>query len=151
MPPDTAERRTPELSETELEAIRLLSKGRSNRKVAAHLGVDEKTIRRWLQRPAFSQRLSEVIAAGQAVADRTLRSSEPRLVRELVSIALGKKKAAMPQVMALRDALTRLGTGKPERLELSGGLDEMSDEELERIVLETAREKGWMPEGPGEE
>ena len=129
----------------QLEALRWLAKGRSNRWSATRVGVTEITIRRWRQQPAFAERLEELIAEGRERADRILRSAEPELVRALVDVSLGRKKAGMPRVAALRDALTRLGVGKPERLEVSGGLDEVSDEDLERAALARAAERGWSP------
>lgn len=138
-------------AESEVCALYWLAKGRSNHFTARKVGVSDGTIRNWRKNPAFAERLEELIAEGRERADRILRSAEPELVRALIDVSLGRKKAGMPRVAALRDALTRLGVGKPERLEVSGGLDEVSDEDLERAALARAAERGWSPPEDEEE
>ena len=63
----------------------------------------------------------------------------------MVQVGLGKQSATPQQVRALRDSLDRLGVGHGQRVELSGGLDHISDEELEAVALQLAAEQGWRP------
>lgn len=55
-----------EVEPRQMVALRLLMEGRPRKAVAEHLGVDEKTIGRWLQEPAVKRELGHQLASASA-------------------------------------------------------------------------------------
>lgn len=55
-----------EVEPQQMVALRLLMEGRPRKAVAEHLGVDEKTIGRWLQEPAVKRELGQQLASVSA-------------------------------------------------------------------------------------
>lgn len=88
------------LSKKQLSALEALALGATKSAVAGHVGVNRKTLYRWLQKPEFRQAIAEFrrelydCAVGSAVG------SSPTAIRVLRDVAMDTTKPAGVRVQA---------------------------------------------------
>ena len=146
------------LSANQSRAVWLLASGRSRCEAAKEIGIDPRTMSRWLHVPAFRAALDDSMAELDAESRdmaRTLRAAGTRVaslaLRRMETALSGDDTAAAYQaaVDALRSTGVVRAAGLMERIEakhsgLPGDYADMSDDELREKtdrLMERARDR----------
>lgn len=103
-----------ELSAKQLEAIRLLTLGASQVMVAQHLGVDTRTVRRWMKDPDFTNELAEVQHEASALFALRVQHVSTLALLALEQIFMDPQQSGSTRVGAATAAITfAKGTSMP--------------------------------------
>ena len=129
-----------ELNETQLKAIELLASGENNSNTAKIIGVNPKTITRWLSDEKFKAELDKCVQlATSKVSEKILLNIVP-LTERLVKIAL-KSNSDKTSLDAIIYALNRVcGTPTNKTQEVSESKDKKEIIDIDKM-LESIKEK----------
>lgn len=133
--------RAPSSGVSDDRLIELAVSGKSYRAIAKIVGLDHSTVYGRLQKPECKAKVEEGRAEGLREAKGILQGNSSRAARALVAIAAGTKKGSPEQVRAAMAVLRIAGLETTKHIEISGGLRNLTDAELdaqERKLLAAA-------------
>lgn len=124
--------------------IELAIAGKSYGAIAKMVGRSKATICQRLNKPECKAKVQAGRAEALQEAKGILRAKSTRLARTLADIGTGKLKGSPEQVRAITAALRLAGLETTKHIEVSGGLRDLTDAELdaqERKLLAAAGEE----------
>ena len=115
------------LTKKQLEVIRLLFEGKTQKKIADILHISDRTIRRWKQNPEFKEAIR--MAGLEYISNQI-----PQLVRNMTKLAYNSKSDFV-KLQATQDMLNRISLVEKE--------EDKEAENVERII-EAYQEAGKL-------